>query len=66
MYEHEFCRGIIRPEISYAQRIRALQGLPINAKHIITQYAQRKNYITNAEIAREMRLPLGINVTRFF
>lgn len=61
--DDEYCRSMIRPEVAFAQRLRALQGLPINAKHIITRYQQRN--MSRVEIAEEMRLP-GVNVSTFF
>ena len=56
----DFCRSLVRPELSYAQRLRAKQGLPIDGSVIMDGFKNIKRderYKTADKIRNLMKLP---------
>ena len=63
----EFCRSLVRPEVSYAQRLRVKQGLAMEGKVIMDGFFNKMQAgndvsVLSDEMAELMRLPKDYNI----
>ena len=63
--ENDFCRNLVRPELAYAQRLRAKQHLPIEPKFVFDSFLNlyTRGLVDGNDVADVLRLPRSVNIT---